>query len=520
MSSSRNRWTFHFPKTSGTHGGFEIAPYEMTFKMRRGEFDFARAQFNNQVGDMIQKHTDPKNDDAQLVEAQPVEIMFNGERLHTLYFAPDYVTYGDDATHIELHDMQESLDTGIVDKKWGEVSLQDAYKYVFEKRNNNLLKDIKFSIPEQVDTQLTPSRINTGPVPIIRVPVDTIIEREGGENERVIKGKYTLDFDNISPAKAIWKMNKQFGLLTWTDEDHNLWVGTPETMMTPHIAAPDDTRVWRYDSDAVNVSHPKDPIYAVIIEGRWMDEEGIGSTDDILDWFTQTGESEAIGNSDDDENERGFGDYRAEGVAVRPNVDKREGRVIKKKDVDAKKDSLDDLALKQLREESRSQNNGSVDIVPELSGEEVSRLVDLDIGDVLQLVPNDDWFKIPQQDSGSLNGPDPDIEPPFGGHVHNEAYNVNGITHELSQGNWTMNVQISMFQDMQVGSFLRFFDPRSGKFLKEEDVYLDADGIIPDFLDHPFERSSIMNQPNTRINEDGEVVEVDEDDELSVRTRD
>jgi hypothetical protein len=492
MTRQDGRWTFRFPEVNGDRGAFEIAPRDMTFKQERRSYDFVRAEFSEEVGEMMEPHTEAGNAGGQLREGQPVKVRYDGNTVSTLYFEPDYVKYADDATYIELHDLQESMDTGIVDKHWDNVELRKAYEYAFSKRNNNVITDIKFTTPEEVERQIIgQGEIGYGEVASVLNDLgfeqgnglfpwlnessaffnDEVDAIEQDATKELVDSIYAIDLDNISPAKAIWKMNKQFGLDTWVDNNRTLWVGTRESNAVQHIAAPDDSRVWRFHGNEVQVSHPRDPIFAVIVEGRWMDEQGIGGADDIIEWFDKSEDSS-----------RGFGDYRAQGEAVRTEVDPENGQIIKKKDTDAKKESLDKLAYFHLRQESKKQNSGSVDIIPELSGELVSSPVDLEVGDFLHLVPNDDYFYGPTATSGSIASEEPDIEPPFGRHVKNEVYIVNAVTHEVSDGDWKVNAEITMFGDLEVKSRLRFFDPRSGEYVTEEDLYLDKESSFMELL--------------------------------------
>jgi len=444
----------------------------MTFQMERKKYDYARAEFDYSVGEQMKEHTHEKG--GQLRTPQPVEVCLGGEVIKILYFKPDYVTYGDHGTYIKFHDLQESMDSGVVDTQWERVELKKAYKHAFEKRTNNLINEIKFAIPDDIETELVGQSIfavdqlvdtRVKEVDSIRDEVlsitksEEIARIEANSNKKLVDSYYAIDFEQVSPTKAIWKLNEMFNIDTWVDKNRTLWVGTPEALGRGHLAAPNDNRVWRYNGDKVNIRHAREPIFAVIVEGRWIDENGIGTPEDVINWFDTS-----------DDNSQGFGDYRAEGVALRPNVNPDEGRIIKRKDTKAKKDALDEVALKYLREASKDQNSGSVQLIPELSGEEISKFSELRVGDALRLVPNDKWFDNPSASSGQL-GDRPDRRFNCGSFIYNEVYHVQGVTHDVTQGDWKVNVYLGMFPDFEAKKYLRFFDPRSGEVVSEEDVY-------------------------------------------------
>ncbi|AGC34295.1 hypothetical protein HSTV2_26 [Halorubrum sodomense tailed virus 2] len=496
MTCTNPQWTVRFPMVDGARGPFEIKPRELTLRMERNSYDYARAEFPVEVGEAMKPHT--REDDGKLRYSQYVHICVDGVPVHSLYFRPDFVTYGEHGTFIEFHDLQESMDSGIVDKHWSSVTLEEAYTYIFEKRKSDLITDIKFTVPDEnlvgqarVDTLVGEQALEgrderffgTG------LTMDDLegfgggaLGRAGGQLNRYInpfeKGKidrdntkelmdgyYAIDFEQISPATAIWKLNEMFNVQTWVDIDRTLHVGVPEAESIRHVAAPDDSRAWRYNSDGVNIKHPRDPIYAVLVEGEWVDEPGVGTLDDIVSWFNQ---------SDED----GFGDVRAEGVAFIPGVDPEMGQTLKVKDTNAKRDSLGAVARLALYEQMKNQHSGSVQINPALSGGRFGRPESLRVGDALHIVPDDQWFDNPGAESGEL-GDRPDNFNDFcGGFIHNEVYLVHGVTHSVTGSEWTMTAHVGMFPDFEAQSFVRYFDPRSGEYVSEEDVF----GSDIDFL--------------------------------------
>ena len=151
-----------------------------------------------------------------------------------------------------------------------------------------MIKDIKFALPDESPggTKFKTGTIARG------YSYQTLFgpERiEAYETEKIIEASVLFDTEDTSPIKAIWELNELFKVQTWVDKDYTLWVGMPETLGVGHVAAPDDSRALRYSN--VNVSHPREPIAMVVVEG-WVDTPGIGV--DAGSFFNPWSKDEAL----------------------------------------------------------------------------------------------------------------------------------------------------------------------------------------------------------------------------------
>lgn len=455
-------WTVRFPDVNGTDP-FEIQPYQMTLRQKRRKYDHFQASFDWEVGEEMKPHT--RYEGGALRDQQRVEVCLDGDPIQAMLFRPDHVDYRDDVTYIELLDLQKSLESGTVDKQWDQVKLKTAYRYAFRVYENSftdtdsdpLLTDLKFTIPSEMETTLvgrsafeddtsdddfadTSDRF-VGPTP---KQIQTV---EQSHTYKLVDSQYAVDFDKVSPAKAIWQLNKKYRLQSWADADGTLWVGTPETRMRRHIAAQDDDRVWHYTD--TNISHPRAPVQSVLVEGTWIDEPGAGETGDIVSWFNPI------------DSDGGGRDFRACGVAQRSDIDY--GLSFTVKDTGAKRDALDTVALLTLHEEMKKQNAGSVEIDPALSGD-FTPVRDVRLGDFIHLVPDDGHFEDVTNTTGQLwNTPEDVLRAACGDFTHNEVYVITGIQHTLSPTDgWTVQLDVAMYPDMPIKSFVTYFDPQAG----------------------------------------------------------
>jgi len=450
-------WTIRWPEVAGTNGPLELTPRNLTFKSENRKYDYCKAKFSTEIGEMLKPETGGRT--GQLRDPQPVELLLDDERIAALYFKPDSVRYTDGGTHIEFYDLQESMDSGVVDMQWNEVKLRDIYEYVFEKRENDLIKEIKFALPDEAPGG---TKFKTETITIDRRGSFEKLfgpERiEAYETKKMIESTYLFDTENTSPIEAIWELNELFQIQTWVDKDYIMWVGVPETLGVGHVAAPDDSRALRYSN--FNVSHPREPIAMVVVEGSWVDTPGIGV--DAGSFFNPWSK-DGVGNS---------GDVRAEGFVKNPLVDIERGQTFKVSVEQAKKEALPTIAWNYYSEKMKEAYNGSVRLNPELSGNSFTDIEDIKVGDYLYVVPDDDLFDDPAASSGQL-GFGPDKNDYCGQFVHNEIYIVTGVTHSVTGSEWTVTVDISMVPDMigQDDMGLRYFNPRSDDYLTEEDVF-------------------------------------------------
>lgn len=448
MTCETGTWSIRFPSVAGTDGPFEIIPTELNFTRTRGDFSIARGVFEPEIGGIMKPHT--RFADGALNRNVLVEVLHDGEPVYTLYFKPDFASYGQDKTFIEFHDAQETLDSGVCDKQWSVVTLREAYEYAFEQRTDeSLVSELKFSVPDEVPTKLIGQQVTRH-----RFNRRMIRRIEQDSTERLAETAYAIDFDKISPLKAIWMLNRKFRVTSWVDSDGVLWVGFPEAMSNYHIAAEHDTRVWRYDADEVQIKHPREPLQQVHVEGAWVDDPGLDT--DVVKWF----------------NKGGTGDVRAVGVAYRTDIDY--GESISYTNMKAKRNALPGIAEAIFRERMKDANSGTVQIDTAFSGD-FTDPAKVTPGDLIHLVPDDDYFVDPQIDSGEV-GDEPDIDPSCG-FVNNELYFVKEVQHDISHGFWSLTLDVGMYPDEVVGedavvdSTMRYFDPKSEEYLYESEVY-------------------------------------------------
>jgi len=483
-----NDWTVEI---HGVNDGdpFEIRPVEMSLSMSRSEFDFCRAKFPVEVGEEMKPHT--RYEGGALRNLKAADVLLDGQRVQRLLFMPDSVNYGNQYTHIEFHDLQKSMDDGIVDKQWETVSLYKAYKYCVDKVTNGLIDRPVFSVPQNQETVLVGEagldfNFNDDNADGKGFSIKEIREAGGYLNRWMFAGNvddveqndtqkladsyFAFDFNKVSPLKAIARLNKKFGLTTWTSTDGNLYVGFPEANPVHHLAAPNDERVWKYKDP--NVTHPREPVKSVIVEGTWMDDPRyFDQVKDVVGWFTNNDGS-------------GVGDVIATGYATRTDIDY--GLTFSIKNKDAKRDALPHVARAALREKMKKQNTGTVEIDPQLSGEQVSELNHLTPGDLLHLVPNDRYFNNPGVDSGAI-GTNYDIDDSCGGFVNNEVYLVTGVEHNVTEaGNWSVFADLGMYPDNPIKSTMFYFNPQSKEYLSEEDIFgglLGGEDVVTETLE-------------------------------------
>ncbi|QRD99652.1 hypothetical protein VOLN27_25 [Halorubrum virus VOLN27B] len=434
----------------------EIRPLTMDFQQNMGKFDFVRSKFSKGVAEHIEGAVSEEG--GILNRPRPVVIKFGDLPIHRMLYLPDGVQFGVHNVHIELHDVQKHLDRGVVDYQRENVTLEEAYRYVFNQRdtsNGVMFDDIKFSVPEEAYDELirwhrskdpiigTSAGMSEEVVKYADIDGDGLVtpkEAQIAEQENVkniIDGHYALDFKQISPWDAILEMNEMFGVTTWAGVDGNLWVGSRSSTGIDHLAAPDDPRVWKLLD--YNITPPRDPIMKVVVRGKQVHDPNDSLADNIGQFINTT---------------RNIKDFRMEGVAERPDLDY--GRVIEPEDLDAAADGLKEIAKRRLLNEQRKQWSGNIELLPSYSGDSWTDIRRVRIGDNIVTVPPEN------NDSGCRSN------------IQLERYSITGVHHTLTEdGEWTLRLEVVPIMDGHlhpdhVKVYNRYFDPTKGDYISEE----------------------------------------------------
>lgn len=444
-------WTIKFP-TVNEGDPFEIRPIEMSLKISRHKYDFCRAKVPWEVGQEMKPHT--RYEDGALRGYTLVNVCYNDNIIQKLVFRPDWVDYGSEFTHLQFHDLHKALADGTIDQQKDTVQLKAIYQTALNAANNRLIDNVEFTLPEnQVRTLYGDKAASLGTFKGAAMRQ----EAESDNTKRIVESDYAVDFNQISPERAIRRLNKKFNLKSWVNRNGKLIVGFPEANSIRHVAAPRDQRVWRYKDP--NISHGREPIQKIIVEGAWADEPGLDV--DVLGWF----------------NKGGTADVKAMGVAEREDVDY--GSVSYISSTKAKRDALPHIARAALKEKMKQQNEGTVEIDPDLSGTQASTPIDARPGDLLHMVPEDEYFDNPGLNSGVIGDSPDNPDAICGGFVNNEAYLITEVEHSVTErGEWQMFTDLGMYPDVPITSYMSYFDPASDKWV--DDSQISDDGSLKD----------------------------------------
>jgi len=452
--SCEGDWTLKIRDTSGAEV-LHIRPTTMNLELNRNKYDYCRMQFPKAVGKEMQPHT--RFVDGALHDLLPADVLVDGERVKRLMFTPDAADYTNDETYIKLLDLHKALSDGTVNIQRDNIQLREIYEDVINQANNRLIDTVRFTVPESKVRNLfsfgdfldnsnstEPAgsfeevkegiKDDLNPFDDSKILTAIFDNPDSAANiwDRVLDGAHAVDYQNVTPLEAVQDLNEKFGVKSWIDGDSTLVVGIPEAKPIVHYAAPDDDRAWRYKNP--NISHSREPIKKVVVEGAWVDEPGLGGSADqiqeVASWF-------------DKSDTGGAAEARAIGVAERTDIPN--GREILVKSSDAKKDNIREVAYLILREEIKKQNSGSTDIDPNLSGSEFSSVQNLYPGHRIRMVPEDVHFDNPDETSGEYNQQIPDLDDHCNSFVYNERYLVTSVTHNLTKGgDWTINADLAM----------------------------------------------------------------------------
>jgi hypothetical protein len=421
----------------------------MSLKISRNRYDFARVEFPFEVGEAMKPHT--RNKDGFLRGQTVADVCLNGQVVQRLMLRPDWVDYTPTSTHVQLHDLQKSLASGKVDIRREKVDLKEIYREVLARSSGDLIGKAKFNLPDnQVRTIYGEKGSRELGEGSLTQTGEGIIESDTAA--KILNSTYAIDFDDITAENAIAKLNKKFRLKTWVNRNGLLIIGLPEDSGRTHYAASHDSRVWRFKDPSI--SHSREPVRGVIVEGPWEDEPGIDASD-VLNWF------------DDGK----FADVKAVGIAERQDVDR--GTYVSVSATEAKKDALPELARLALIEEMKQQNAGSVSIDPVESGTNFTSPVDALPGDYLHMIPDDRYIKGEiTAESGSIGDGNINYDAACGGIVRNEVYLITEVKHKINRdGSWQINADIGLVPDIEPPKrYMSYFDPRDEEWVGGDEI--------------------------------------------------
>jgi hypothetical protein len=442
-------WTIRFLIDDGN---FEVRPISMSMKTSRHEYDFCRAKLPSEVGEMMKPHT--RFSSGKLYGLTKALVLHNDRPIHYFVFRPDWVDYGSEFTHLKLKDLHKALNNTVIDEKRGSVNLVDIYTQIKNKASDRFVTEIDFSVPdESIRTVYGNVGVSNLSDDSLQYNPTQLIERD--DTKRAIESKYAIDFDEISPEMALRRLNSKFQVKSWFNSEGTLVVGLPSAKGIRHLAAPNDDRVWRYKDPSI--SHGREPVKKVIVEGSWVDEPGVDFSD-ALNWF----------------DDGGMADVKAMGIAERTDIEY--GSRFTVKATKAKRDALPIIAKLALKERMKQQNMGTIEIDPALSGEEVSSVIDVEPGDLIQLVPNDEFFEDPTAESGVV-GDSPDYpDKVCGDFINNEVYLISEVEHSVTEaGDWQVHLDMGMYPDVEINSFMSYFDPNNDEWVDNSEIGDDGD---------------------------------------------
>ena len=479
--STSSQISFEFQKNSG-ETYLEIRPRSMQFDRTRGKFDYCQAEFSQEVADHLKPHFE--DEDSFLYNPLPVILKIEGEPIYRLLWVPDGVRFANDNIHIEFHDPQKYLTEGVVDWRKENVKLKEAYTHVFEQRKTDgpdIFNDIIFTAPDKAYEELdafrsgffdfdnlldfkTQDRISEQRDDALFNIMSNDVALKKIEEENVvniIEGHYAVDFDKMTPWECILELNEKFGVNTWSAPDGNLYVGTRSSTGNRHIAAADDSRVWKLND--YNMPTTRNPVTRSVVRGGWVDNPKYSK-----DPFEDTEEINSLN--------KGTQEFRIESVAS-VDMDSFLGLEIFEENINAKRDSLEEIAKRKMTKKQREQQSGHIEILPEFSGDDVSDVKYVSIGDSILTVP-------PDSDSGSDSVCNTNIE--------KEMFDIVGVKHELLEsGNWNIRLHVVKQLDGNLSpdnieTNLRYYDPSSERYIEGDEYSEFASHETDGFWDNLF----------------------------------
>ncbi|WP_330630657.1 hypothetical protein [Halocatena halophila] len=247
-----------------------MQPVELDSRSKRRHYSYVQAKVTRQAGELI---------DNKVKAFEPVTVSIEGVPLNRFYVPQDGITLNNDNGIINLDDAHKIMERGAITKNFDDSTLGDIVDFIYSKVSDPLgaIKSVEFTAQtDQSESIQSYSESLRGGFDVSYPGVKYV---EGAANvvgnsiqdinnffaPGHVDSFASLQFDNISPRKAMAKVEDEFGVESWVDILGTLWVGHPESRPVNSLTV--DPRGHGLRVKELNITKSTVPIKRVIARG-------------------------------------------------------------------------------------------------------------------------------------------------------------------------------------------------------------------------------------------------------------
>lgn len=351
-----------------------LYPSEVNLEYGLDKYDYADIKFDRDTAQKMHEHRngDAKawfgNGDTEGKPHKPCSLTINDQRF-PLYYDPSNLKLGladsesrySSAGSIKLYDLHKLLDYGTVDYAPKVTTVRETYRNIF----NSIpflegIPSYKINIDPSDEQTLQRDDIEGG----VKFGLDPL----GGENGIDLDYGWALNFDEISPLKAIKRANEIFGLSSYFTENAVFTVGEYQTESSVKASVSQPKNGYHIQGASLSTNH--EPLRQINLKGpkRYPDLTGKANNnlddfaDAVGDWLMGGGnvERKPFGN-----NENNLG-YRTYVQVVDENVVDGKAMTVKAHNLEI--EELLNTGVRMLKNAKISKNTGSITVNYATSG--------------------------------------------------------------------------------------------------------------------------------------------------------
>jgi len=400
-----------------------IRPFSIDIRRSRHDsntFDHVSCEITTEAGELI---TDTA------ISREPVVIEKDNVSVYRGYYKHDSVGHGISKDTLQIQDPRRIMKAGIIDKEWGEITLNKVTQYIYERIQDpeGVIKRIELASPE-VNTEKAQHtsffgidrRDASSRTSVSNVLVDAI-----NKSLPLLEGDGNFDFRQESPYSALREVVNLWETDFWIDTDGVLKIGPQEAEVDVYSAGRGSGNMFISEWD---LPPNPTPLKAVVVKGKADYPEEENTWIDIFD-------------------REKFETRAAAGFLN--NSDLSEIMVVESKKETSDPESLKRMASGRFVKEYRKNNRGSVTINALAGAEDVSGsdYASMDIGD--KLVVNNKGSDCDKMASG--------------------IYDIHEVNHSISGGSgWSISFQVTAeIIDGGFTSKFWYFDPTDPKMAED-----------------------------------------------------
>lgn len=212
--------------------GARIYPTDLRFSFSKDDFDYLEATFPNDVASDLKKYHESFEFNSRMLAEVEISVGDSWERVQRMHYRPELFKGGiarqeyEEGGRIELHDMHELLQSGVVDMAPDRADAEFVYGKILDNFPNDSSKTPFNGFYNGIDVQANPSVSGLEKKNFWTFGTNNPLK---DDTHTPLVFNFAINIEQATPLEAINQANKKFNLRTHFREDGTFVVGGYQT---------------------------------------------------------------------------------------------------------------------------------------------------------------------------------------------------------------------------------------------------------------------------------------------------